>query len=85
MANQEGERARKLENPTTRGPIEGTAKRAAALAEKFERARRLTRGQRLLALNREWALKEHDRPVVGSAQVTMRLAWARSASDEPLK
>lgn len=29
-----------MENPTTRGPIEGTAKRAAALAEKFEAARK---------------------------------------------
>jgi hypothetical protein len=28
-----------MENPTVRAPIEGTAKRAAALAEKFERAR----------------------------------------------
>jgi hypothetical protein len=40
MAYQEGERARKMENPTTRGPIENTAKRYAALAEKLEAARK---------------------------------------------
>jgi hypothetical protein len=40
LAYQEGEAAKRLENPTVRAPIEGTAKRAAALAEKFERARR---------------------------------------------
>jgi hypothetical protein len=38
MAQQEGERARKLENPTTRGPIESASKRYRALAEKFEAA-----------------------------------------------
>jgi hypothetical protein len=37
---QEGERAKKMENPTTRGPIEATARRYAALAEKFETVRR---------------------------------------------
>jgi hypothetical protein len=40
MAYQEGDRAKKMENPTTRGPIESAAKRYAALAEKFEAARR---------------------------------------------
>jgi hypothetical protein len=40
MAYQEGERAKKLENPTMRGPLEGNAKRYAALAEKLEAARR---------------------------------------------
>lgn len=40
MAYQEGERAKKMENPGMRGPIENTAKRAAALAETFERARK---------------------------------------------
>ena len=40
MAYQEGERARKMENPGRRGPIENAAKRYAALAEKFERARK---------------------------------------------
>jgi hypothetical protein len=40
MAYQESERAKKMENPTMRGPIESTAKRAAALAEKFEQARK---------------------------------------------
>lgn len=40
MAYQEGERAKKMENPTTRGPIENAARRYAALAEKLEAARR---------------------------------------------
>jgi hypothetical protein len=40
MAHQEGERAKKMENPTTRGPVENTAKRYAQLIEKFEAARR---------------------------------------------
>ena len=40
MAYQEGERAKRMENPSTRGPIERTAQRFAALAEKFEAARR---------------------------------------------
>ena len=43
LAYQECEAAKRLANPTVRGPIEGTAKRAAALAEKFERARKGTR------------------------------------------
>jgi hypothetical protein len=37
---REGERAKKLENPTTRGPIEDAAQQYARLAEKFETARR---------------------------------------------
>jgi hypothetical protein len=40
MAYQEGERAKKMENPTTRGPIEIAARRYAALAEKLEAARK---------------------------------------------
>lgn len=40
MAYQEGERAKKPENPTMRGPIEAAAQRYAALVEKFEAARR---------------------------------------------
>jgi hypothetical protein len=40
LAYQEGERAKKMENPTTRGPIENAARRYAALAEKFEAARK---------------------------------------------
>jgi hypothetical protein len=40
MAYQEGERAKKMENPTTRGPIEAAAQRYAALAEKLEAARK---------------------------------------------
>jgi hypothetical protein len=40
MTYQEGERAKRLENPGARAPIENTAKRAAALAKKFEAARR---------------------------------------------
>lgn len=39
MAYQEGERAKRMENPTMRGPMESTAKRYAALAEKFEAAK----------------------------------------------
>jgi hypothetical protein len=40
MAFQEGERAKKLENPGMRAPIENAAQRYAALAEKFEAARK---------------------------------------------
>jgi hypothetical protein len=40
MAYQEGQRAKKMENPTTRGPIESAAQRYAALAAKFEAARK---------------------------------------------
>jgi hypothetical protein len=40
VAYQEGERAKKMENPTTRGPIEANARRYAALAEKLEAARK---------------------------------------------
>jgi hypothetical protein len=40
MAYQEGERAKRMENPTTRGPIENTAKRYATLAAKLEAARK---------------------------------------------
>jgi hypothetical protein len=38
MANQEAERAKKLENPTTRGPIENASARYRVLVEKFEGA-----------------------------------------------
>lgn len=38
MAYQEGEPAKNMENPTTRGPVENAAKRYAALAEKLEAA-----------------------------------------------
>jgi hypothetical protein len=40
MAYQEGERAKAMENPGMRGPIERTAQRFAALAEKFKAARK---------------------------------------------
>jgi hypothetical protein len=40
MAYQEGERARKMENPDMRQPIEATARRYSVLAEKLEAARR---------------------------------------------
>jgi hypothetical protein len=40
MAYQEGERAKKMENPDMRSPIQATAERFAKLAEKFEAARR---------------------------------------------
>jgi hypothetical protein len=36
MAYQEGERAKKMENPTLHGPLEANAKRFAVLAEKLE-------------------------------------------------
>jgi len=40
MAYQEGERAKKMENPTMRVPLEANSKRYAALAEKLEAARK---------------------------------------------
>jgi hypothetical protein len=40
LAFQEGERAKKMENPSMRGPIENAAKRYAALAAKFVAARK---------------------------------------------
>jgi hypothetical protein len=40
MAAQEGKRAKAMENPTTRGPLEQTAQRYARLAEKLEAARK---------------------------------------------
>lgn len=40
MSFQEGERAKKVENPSLRGPIEHTAQRFATLAAKFETARK---------------------------------------------
>jgi hypothetical protein len=40
MAYQESERAKKLENPAMRGPIENASKRYRTLAEKFEAARK---------------------------------------------
>jgi hypothetical protein len=39
-AYQERERAKKMENPTMRPPLENNAKRYAILAEKFEAARK---------------------------------------------
>jgi hypothetical protein len=39
LAYQEDHAAKRMENPAMRGPVENTAKRAAALAERFERAR----------------------------------------------
>jgi hypothetical protein len=46
MAYQEGERAKKMENPTMRPPLESNSRRYAALAEKFELLRSSTRDQR---------------------------------------
>jgi hypothetical protein len=40
LTYQEEQAAKRMENPSMRGPIENTAKRAAALAEKFEAARK---------------------------------------------
>jgi hypothetical protein len=39
MAHQEGERAKKMENPSLRGPIEQAAQRYAQLTKKLEAAR----------------------------------------------
>jgi hypothetical protein len=39
MAYQEGEHAKKTEDPTTRGPIEATARRFGDLAVKLKAAR----------------------------------------------
>jgi hypothetical protein len=39
MAYQEGARAKTMENPTMRPPLEANSKRYAALAEKLEAAR----------------------------------------------
>jgi len=41
MAYQEGKRAREMENPTMRGPIQHAAERYARLAERLEATRRL--------------------------------------------
>jgi hypothetical protein len=40
MAYQQGERAKKMDNPGMRGPIENAARRFAALGVKFEAARK---------------------------------------------
>jgi hypothetical protein len=40
MAHQEGERAKKMENPSVRGPLEAASRRYGALAEKLEQARK---------------------------------------------
>ncbi len=40
MAYQEGERAKKLGNPTMRAPLESNARRYAPLAQKLEAARK---------------------------------------------
>ena len=43
MAHQEGQRAKAMENPSVRGPIESAAQRYARLAEKLEAARKAVR------------------------------------------
>jgi hypothetical protein len=43
LAYQEGVRAKQMENPTLRGPLESNAKRYAILAEKLEAARRASK------------------------------------------
>jgi hypothetical protein len=45
MAYQEGERAKKMENPTTRGLLESNSRRFAVLAEKLEAARKSPGGR----------------------------------------
>ena len=47
MAYREGERAKKLENPTMRPALEANAQRFAALAEKLEAARKRSHHVRL--------------------------------------
>ena len=42
LAYKEAEAAKRIENPSVRGPTENTARRAAALAERFEAARKRT-------------------------------------------
>lgn len=42
MAYQEGDRAKKMENPTTRGPTESAAPRYGDVAENLEAARSIT-------------------------------------------
>lgn len=43
LAFRQEEDAKKLENPTVRGPVERVAKHAAVLAERFEAARKRLR------------------------------------------
>lgn len=43
MAYQEEKRAKAMENPATRGPIEAAARNFGRLAEKLERARKESR------------------------------------------
>jgi hypothetical protein len=43
LAYQEEQAAKRMENPGMRVPVENTAARAAALAERFEAARKRTR------------------------------------------
>jgi hypothetical protein len=43
MAYQEGERAKKMDNPSLRPPLESNAQRFADLAEKLEAARKRAR------------------------------------------
>ena len=40
LARQEEQAAKRIDNPGMRGPVENTAKRAEALAGKFEAARK---------------------------------------------
>jgi hypothetical protein len=60
LAYQEGERAKQLENPTLRGPLEDNAKRYAALAQKLEAAR-TRRTQRLNCASR-WRFRLWSNP-----------------------
>jgi hypothetical protein len=71
LAYQEERAAKRMENPMTRGPIEHTAKRAAALAEKFEAARkRSPTGQASGVLDYRITMLAPDR---GSLQTRQRL------------
>ena len=44
LAYQEGQAAKRMENPGMRGPVENTARRAATLAERFEAGEEEGRG-----------------------------------------
>jgi hypothetical protein len=47
MAYQESEQAKRMENPSTRGPVEAMVRRYVGLAERFEAARKKTGRQEI--------------------------------------
>jgi len=94
MANQEGERARELENPTTRGPLESAAQRYAALAQKFEQAlaeavefRKTRRGRTSNSLKRgafTMSCPHCNPPTVVIAGLLLLFAMSSDAQDAPI-